>query len=58
MPGMKVIEDNNGKPNIVLYGNKADIDKSKWEVTEEEVANLAQKYNLKILKLQLNQIRI
>ena len=44
---MKTIEDNFDKPNIVLFGNKADIDKSKWKITEEEVENLAQQYNLK-----------
>ena len=44
---IKDIKENIDKPNIVLFGNKADIDKSKWQVTEEEVANLTQKYNIK-----------
>ena len=44
---MKDIKDNIDKPNMVLFGNKADIDKSKWQVTGEEAANLAQKYNIK-----------
>ena len=44
---MKDIKDNIDKPNILLFGNKADKDKSKWQVTEEEVANLTQKYNIK-----------
>ena len=32
---------------MVLFGNKADIDKSKWQVTREEVEAYAKKMNIK-----------
>ena len=43
---MKTIEDEITKPNVVLFGNKAD-DTDRREVTFEEAENLAQKYDLK-----------
>ena len=33
-------------PFIVLFGNKADIDKEKWEVNSEEVKNYAQEMKI------------
>ena len=41
------IRDNFDRPFLVLFGNKADKEKSEWKVTDEEVKNLTQKYNLK-----------
>ena len=34
---IKIIETNFRKPSVVLFGNKADLDKKDWEVTDEEV---------------------
>ena len=35
------IDDYYSKPFIVLFGNKADIDKDKWEVASEQPKNMA-----------------
>ena len=43
---MKFIEENSRKPNVVLFGNKAD-DIDRRQVTVEEAENLAKKYNIK-----------
>ena len=40
------IETYFGKPNLVLFGNRADVDKKEWKVTNEEVKSLEQKYIL------------
>ena len=44
---IKDVETNYAQPSMVLFGNKADKEKSEWKVTDEEVKNLTQKYNLK-----------
>ena len=41
---MKINFDN---PIMILFGNKADLDKQEWKVTEEEINLLCGKYNLK-----------
>ena len=40
------INDNFNNPCLVLFGNKIDIDKSKWEVSEEEIKKFAEEKNL------------
>ena len=34
-------------PNLVLFGNKADLDKSSWKVTKQEAEDFANKLNIK-----------
>ena len=43
---METIKDNFKNPSIVLFGNKVDIDQSKWKVSEEQAEELAKKMNL------------
>ena len=40
------INENFNNPCLVLFGNKIDIDKNKWQVTEEEIKKFAQEKNL------------
>ena len=40
---MELINDNFNKPSIVLFGNKVDVDKEKWEVSYEEAKEFADK---------------
>ena len=40
------IKENLNNPCLVLFGNKKDIDKEKWEVTTEEAKNFAKSKNL------------
>ena len=44
---MQFINDEFDQPSVVIFGNKVDIEKKEWRVTEEEIKSLAQKYNLK-----------
>ena len=41
------VKEINTNQKMVLFGNKADIDKSQWEVTREEAEAYAKKMNLK-----------
>ena len=43
---LETIKDNFKNPSIVLFGNKVDIDQSKWKVSEEQAEELAKKMNL------------
>ena len=40
------IKDNFDNPCIVLFGNKIDIEKEKWEVTPEEIKKLVEEKKL------------
>ena len=42
------IKDNFDNPCIVLFGNKIDIEKEKWEVTPEEIKKLVEEKKLTI----------
>ena len=35
------------EPSMVLFGNKADIEKNEWKVTEDEIQKNVEQYNLK-----------
>ena len=37
-------------PNLILFGNKADIKKEDWKVTSEEAKNFAVKLNMKYVE--------
>ena len=43
---LEAIKNNFTNPSLVLFGNKVDMDKEKWEVTKEEVEQYAKKMNL------------
>ena len=43
---LKQIDENLNNVSLVLFGNKCDIEKEKWEVTEEEVLQFAKIKNL------------
>ena len=43
---LEEIKNNFTNPSLVLFGNKVDMDKEKWEVTKEEVEQYAKKMNL------------
>ena len=38
---LQQIKDQSQNPSLVLFGNKADLEKDKWEVTTEEAKNYA-----------------
>ena len=42
---MEVINDNFKNPIIILFGNKTDLEKEKWEVSSEEAKQFAEKMN-------------
>ena len=41
------IKENLSNPILILLGNKIDIEKEKWQVTQEEINNLIKKTNIK-----------
>ena len=43
---LEEIKNNFTNPSLVLFGNKVDMDKEKWEVTKEEAEQYAKKMNL------------
>ena len=43
---LNVIKDTFDQPSMVLFGNKSDVDKKKWAVTEDELKIAAEKYKL------------
>lgn len=43
---LEEIKNNFNNPSLVLFGNKVDMDKEKWEVTKEEAEQYAKKMNL------------
>ena len=43
---LKMIKDKIYDPFIILFGNKADLDKDKWEITPEEVNKFAKNKHL------------
>ena len=47
---LKQIEDNLNNPCIVLFGNKNDNSKEKWQVTIEEAQEFAKNINLKFFE--------
>ena len=47
---LKQIEDNLNNPCIVLFGNKNDNSKEKWQVTIEEAEEFAKNINLKFFE--------
>ena len=48
---LSLIKEGRSKFYIALFGNKSDIEKSKWEVTNEEINELTEKYNLKYFEV-------
>ena len=44
---LETIKENFNNPNLILFGNKADEDKKKWQVSKEEAERFAHKLNLK-----------
>ena len=44
---IETANENLKTPNLVLFGNKADLDKTMWKVTKEEAEDFAQKLNMK-----------
>ena len=44
---IETANENLKTPNLVLFGNKADLDKTTWKVTKEEAEDFAQKLNMK-----------
>ena len=43
---LESVKENCEKPSIVLFGNKSDINKKMWEVSDEEVKIAIEKYGL------------
>ena len=43
---LELIKENFKEPTLGLFGNMADIEKERWEVTSEEIKEFAKKYNL------------
>ena len=43
---LEEIRENFTNPSLVLFGNKVDMDKDKWQVTKEEAEQYAKKLNL------------
>ena len=43
---LEEIRENFTNPSLVLFGNKVDMDKDKWQVTKEEAEQYAKKMNL------------
>ena len=44
---IETANENLKTPNLVLFGNKADLDKSSWKVTKQEAEDFANKLNIK-----------
>ena len=44
---IETANENLKTPNLVLFGNKADLDKTMWKVTKEEAEDFAHKLNMK-----------
>ena len=44
---LETIKENLNNPSLILFGNKADVDKSNWQVTKEEAERFAHKLNMK-----------
>ena len=51
---LKQIKENLNNPCIVLFGNKNDRPKEKWQVTIEEAEEFAKKINLKFFETSAN----
>ena len=47
---MEEIKKNVENPNVILFANKVDIEKSKWEVTIEEAQQLAEKMQIPLFE--------
>ena len=43
---MDYVRDNLSDPFIILFGNKADLPREKWEVTSEEINDFSKKNGL------------
>ena len=41
------IKESLNNPNLILFGNKADEDQKKWQITREEAERFAEKLNMK-----------
>ena len=54
---LKDIKEKSPSIPIVLFGNKVDINKDKWEVTSEEAKNFAEKIELPYFEVsaEINQ---
>jgi small GTP-binding protein len=47
---LETVRENLHNPNLILFGNKADIKKEDWKVTSEEAKNFAVKLNMKYVE--------
>ena len=47
---LETVKENLHNPNLILFGNKADIKKEDWKVTSEEAKNFAVKLNMKYVE--------
>ena len=47
---LETVKENLHNPNLILFGNKADIKKEDWKVTSEEAENFAVKLNMKYVE--------
>ncbi len=47
---LETVRENLHNPNLILFGNKADIKKEDWKVTSEEAENFAVKLNMKYVE--------
>jgi small GTP-binding protein len=47
---LETVRENLHNPNLILFGNKADIKKEDWKVTSEEAKNFAIKLNMKYVE--------
>ena len=48
---LSLLKENQSNFYPILFCNKSDIEKSKWEVTNEEINELTEKYNLKYFEV-------
>ena len=44
---LEIVKENFQQPSMVLFGNKSDLPKEEWKVTEQEIKNAEEKYKLK-----------
>ena len=44
---LETIKESLNNPNLILFGNKADEDQKKWQITREEAERFAEKLNMK-----------
>ena len=47
---LETVKENLHNPNLILFGNKAEIKKEDWKVTSEEAKNFAVKLNMKYVE--------